>query len=256
MSSSVQFFGIDNVLQAYRNCDIPAFALWTGKTLLLKYDGYSNGEYTKPTIDEGEQLLNEYLNAMYQQSTAIYQLKVYEDLTAKTKIKPSTEYSQAFNFKIGDAAQGYNTIGYSQKNNAYSELQELKNKVAELENERIEPEPQEEKKSFIHSITGGMFDDTDELEKVVGLVTRLFRPQQPVKTQTFAGVGQHTVTENRVSDISSESGNTEEQRINTALSALQKADTMIIEHLELLARIATNEPAQFKQFLAILDTLK
>src|SRR5258706_15867030 len=101
MASGVQFIGIDDVVQAYTNKRVPAFAIWCGRDMQFRYDGTDPDQgYMKPTMQEGAQLVNDYLSGMWQGSTALYVLKVYDGLKANEKIKPSTEYDTAFNFKL------------------------------------------------------------------------------------------------------------------------------------------------------------
>lgn len=87
-SGGIQFFGIESVMEAYLNMRVPAFSIAQGKAFLMKYDGSTPGEaFTAPTLEEGQQILNSYLDALFKGS-AIYTLKVYEDLPPGERLNP------------------------------------------------------------------------------------------------------------------------------------------------------------------------
>lgn len=246
--SSVQFYGIDAVLKAYENADVPRFGLFAGKNLLLKYDGWSREGFTEPSIDAGIQLLNDYLSNMYQATTAIYTLKVYEDIGEKDKIKPSTEYSSAFSFKIGEPVglPGGGVVGGV----VGQELKKINERLDRIDNVDDLDDDVEEK-NFVQTITGGMIKDMGELRELVDLVKPFFVGQQPEPVRSVGNI-------NKVSDISSEVDTESEKwnRVRTAFASLELLDSKFIEHFELLADIAKRDPAQFKHFLLILESLK
>lgn len=256
-SSSVQFYGIEPVLEAYGNASCPRFSLWTGKLLLLKYDGWKDDEFVKPSMEEGLQTLNNYLNAMYQGSTAIYTLKLYEDMTDKQKITPSTEYSTAFNFKVNESLgqQGMGVV--RQPYGVMAELQKTNQRIDALieamNNDDEEEDEPEEKKSFVNTITGGLIADNQEVKELIDLCKSLFAPQQPIQS-TPATVG----NVQRVSEISSdvETGSDRLNRINKAVQVLEQLDPNFVDNLEILAKVAQRDPQQFKQFLMILKSLE
>src|SRR5262249_34048533 len=104
---AVQFYGIDPVVEAYLNKRTPAFALWCGKELQFRYDGTESEDVNGvPSMEEGAQLLRAYLEAIYPGSTALYTLKTYDEIPPGTKIRPSTEYDTAFNFKLSAPTVG------------------------------------------------------------------------------------------------------------------------------------------------------
>lgn len=256
-SAGIQFYGIDNVVQAYANNQCAPFALWSGKLQLLKYDGNGPDGYKKPTIEEGQQLLNEYLNAMYQGTTAIYTLRTYEDLKEGEKIKPSTEYDTAFNFKINVAQQQEGLIPYTGTRGNNMIVEELRSLKAE-----------------IAAIKSGEDDDDTEEPSIIGMVNDLV--QEPAKlrevAESIAIIGdvvkgflgmpiQNRVASighvNRVSDISSDT-ETQEQKLNrlqNALDELERHDPQIVDHLEQLATIAKRDPKKFKGLIGMLTML-
>jgi len=75
---SVQFQTANHVVDAYLLRDVPAFSIYQGKQLLIKYEGSD--------INEGASLLGNFLE-MLQNSAAIYTLCVYEDFTGRINDK-------------------------------------------------------------------------------------------------------------------------------------------------------------------------
>lgn len=249
---SVQFFGIDNVVNAYENSNVAPFAIFTGRTLIYKYDGWTNGDWHKPTIEEGVQLLNEFLNSMYEGSTSVYTLKVYEDLEEQEKIKPKTDYSSAFQFKIVNPVK--ETIGNYP---SYGSLKGITDRLDRIESSLSQEEtgePEQPKKSLVHMITGGMIQDNQELKELITIGKMLFEKKevQPVLNKAMGNVKTQ-----KVGDISSEDTPASDRvkRMEKAISIIEETDPEFLKHLEILSRIAQNDPQQFKQFLLILETL-
>jgi hypothetical protein len=82
---SVQFHTLENVLNAYQLRDVPAFAIYQGTQLMVKYEGTD--------IDEGSALLEQFLQ-MLQNSAAIYSLCVYEEFSGKINNKTAYQWHQ------------------------------------------------------------------------------------------------------------------------------------------------------------------
>jgi hypothetical protein len=100
LSKSVHFRGEEQVIEAYKNRGVPAFALWQDKQFLFKYEGNK--------LDEGEALLSTWIEMLVtNQSSAIYTVCVYEDLKPGQKIKDKTPYDGSFNFRLFDNPSGY-----------------------------------------------------------------------------------------------------------------------------------------------------
>jgi len=92
---SVQFHTLENVLNAYQLRDVPAFAIYQGTQLMVKYEGKD--------IDEGSALLEQFLQ-MLQNSAAIYSLCVYEEFTGK--ISNKSAYHGSWNFRFNQITEG------------------------------------------------------------------------------------------------------------------------------------------------------
>ena len=103
---SVQFQTTDSVINAYELRAVPAFSIYQGKQLLLKYEGSE--------IGEGIELLTQFL-PMLSSSAAIYTLCIYEEFTGK--INDKSPYHGSYNFKLSE-----NTPGYNQNSGILKEL--------------------------------------------------------------------------------------------------------------------------------------
>jgi len=88
-----QYRGIDAVIEAYENANIPAFAVCYAKDINVKYAGDS--------IEEGSELLKFWLEKVKGfGSEAIYQLRLYENVDKG--IRSNTAYDMAFKFVLND----------------------------------------------------------------------------------------------------------------------------------------------------------
>ncbi len=250
----IQFFGIDNVIEAYENNAVPAFAVWSGKIPLLRYDGVdASGTYTKPTIEEGRQLLENYLSAMYQGSTASYIMKIYSDLKPGEKIKPSTEFDTGFNFKIcapsSEMMNGYPAVR-GNNNPVIAALQKIDERLKVIEDGGIEDEEPE----TITEAVIGMINEPSKLSEFVGSLKEIAelgkslltgQPMQPAHIGNIKRPGQ-TATALDDSQL---------MRIGNAIELLGKYDPKITEHLERLAQLAEQDTKKFLSIVSMIDLL-
>lgn len=134
MSSSVQFYGIKPVLQAYQNRDVEAWSLWQGKQYLFRGIGYD--------------ALSAYLNMLDEAgSGAVYTLKVYDDIEDEKKIKETTPADGSFNFRFTDQSeyvegkQGRQRVGRAETGNdslILGKLEAMEERLRAMEH----PEPE------------------------------------------------------------------------------------------------------------------
>lgn len=299
-SSSVQYWGIPATVQAYRNRRVPAFAIWCGKQMNFAYDGYSgeeNEEYEKPNIETGAEILTEYLNSLAQQfsiSNAQYTLKVYDDLAGK-KIKPSTDYTNGYNFKLTEnvmSGMGNNFMpmqAYGQQfnNPLLEEVKQMREEMELMRTERMTGHSEEDDddegilglppaKRWMNALVG-LIENPDKLKSLIqsgqeiGLI--------PMRGNNLAGIGSardfinkerqmpwERVTEKPVTDQQQQQpANGLEQPVYTeelqtrlvnAINTLEKNDNNLVEHLEMLANISERTPEKFKMLLSMLQTFK
>jgi hypothetical protein len=272
-ANAVQFYGIDSVMEAYRNKQTPAFAVVAGKLLMFTYDGTDEDGYRKPTMQEGTQVLLHFLSSMYQGSTAVYILKVYDGLKENEKIRPSTEYSTAFNFKLSEPVVGNGMIPY-QGGRAYGqnllldEIQKLNARIDLLQAGEIDDEDDEDE--TIEEAIIGVIKDPDKLKQHVTAWKEILGVPsvQPQTIGSIVPVPFHKVNEStgtakpqpKELPKQSQQVTTEQekiwQRIADAIDIMALHDEHIVEHFETLAAIAKNNPEQFKKLLSMLELYK
>lgn len=93
MGRNVQVYGIDGVLQWYKNNKIPSWAVVCEKNV--------NAKYICDDIEEGAEMLEQYLEmAKKYDSAAAYTLRMYEDTDKGIRINTASD--MAFNFSLQD----------------------------------------------------------------------------------------------------------------------------------------------------------
>ncbi len=254
VSSSIQFRGIEPVLQAYSDRDVEAWSLWQGKQFLTK--------------GIGSDPLNQFLGILHEsRSQAIYTLKVYEDFTTADdlkKIKSNTADDGSFNFRLNEPNENgmlYTSgTGNGYPNGNYSLLKRfeaLEDKIGALLDPGEEEEPEEEKPDLMGAVIG-LLQNPDKLEKIINLGKTIFAPQDQ---SAFVGANVHRIgtaigNNNPSASLSPSSQPLDEaqlKRLYTAVEVLTNCDPKAVEHLEKLASIATQQPRQFTQLISMLD---
>lgn len=263
---SVQFYGKENALKAYENCQIPAWGLFSGRQLLCRYCGDS--------MDEGATLLDDFLSKI-EGSTATYTLKVFE-LKKGEKIKEKTECDSSFNFKIDNKGD------YEERTNRFSGhlgqigalLERMDQRLAALETPpETEEEPAEE--GFLATLGAVAQDELIKFmqnpteENIIGKVLNMFTgnnrqnyPQQlnrqiaGVQHPAFAKKNNDDMSDNLQDQTQAKKEYTpaDVQRLQSAVDILAANDPKIIDHLEKLAIIAQDNPNKFKMLTSMLDT--
>lgn len=266
MSSAVQFYGTDQVIQAATNRKCPAWGLWATRQFMFKYEG----DDEKESIDFLEQTLD-----MIAQngSTATYTLKFFEKEGNKPiKIKENTPCDGSFNFRLigEEERQQRNNMYISASPKVLTELQQLREEVANLRaaqnNPATEEEEDEDEKGLMGAVIG-VIKDPDLLEQHIRnfhLFKSLFTGIQPAAVGNVKQLGQtkpdiQDPGPAPVTDLS-HANNTEmneEQliRLGNACDKLYEHDKKIVEHLEKLAAMAANNPVQFQNLIGILDLM-
>jgi len=279
-STAVQFYGIDDVVQAYTNRGVPAFAIWCGKILNFRYDGYEDwdpGEDENssgavgPTLQEGEQVLRTYLEGLWPLTTATYTLRVYDELKPGQKIRPSTEYDTAFQFKICPPPVSHYTgmAGvYPQPNNpVLKELQGLREEMNALKEMREPDDEDDEEPETIQEAVIGLLQEPERLSAVVEPLRELVSlgrtllgmeplAQGPPWSPGSAQMG-NVVRKSigQVTEAAQQPDPVLVQRLGAAINVLEHYDENLVDHLEKLSKIAVSDPVKFKGLLSMLDLL-
>ncbi len=252
VSSSIQFRGMNEVLDAYEARAVDAWSLWQGKQFMTKgIEGESLKTFIAALCKAG--------------STAIYTLKVFEDVTDIKQIKSSTDHDGSFNFRLferdeesvgGGSYRSPGSLSYR-----FEQLEERMNKFFEKVEEE-DPEEEEEKNDVLGTITG-LLQDPDKLEKLINLGRSLLGSPQPSYTlgnvsRAGGDTGQQGGPSLSPSNITPEKIADPEDRLNrlgVAIDTLEKQDPLLVEHMEKLAKISTDSPRQFLQLISMLDVI-
>lgn len=240
-SSSIQFKGIEGVVTAYENRNVPAWSLWQGKQFMFKYEG--------PDLEQGAEQLEKTLEMLSESSNAIYTLKVYEDVPGG-KIKSNTPDDGSFNFKINADTQLVTQNQYAslKHNNAIAErLAAIEERLNEREEENDEPEENRlgmigtilehpALQPIITQVLANIFT-TKKSDAAAPPQTASVVPMQPVQRAAINGVH-------------------DDAKILQAINDLKAHDERLADHLAKLASIAKNDPGSFNFLIATLDNLK
>lgn len=235
-SSSVQFKGVNAVVDAYTNREVAPWSLWQGKQFLFKYEGDS--------ITEGATQLEATLEMLANSSNAIYTLKVYEELGKGGKIKANTPDDGSFNFKLNLDSQEVTQSQYGALRNMERLEQRLAGIEAALSNDDYEePEPPKNRLGLI----GEILNDPGLSALVVPLIQKAFGLNAPTPQPPAAQAMRPNVA---IAGIS------EDAQLSAAIVTLKQADPRLSEHLDKLAKISTADPGTFQSLLAMLDQIQ
>jgi hypothetical protein len=255
ISSSVQFKGKDQVLSAYESRKVEVWSLWQGRQFLTKGTG----------VEE----LDAFISMLAENSTnAIYTLMIFEGMQVKD-VKSKTEHDGSFNFRLNSETQEITNAQYSAANSNKAVLAELAEIRKRLDDEEDEDEEEEEPQDIM-GIIGGILKDPEKLEKFIDLGKRLSgQPVQPAHMGTATRIADNSnaVGQSSAGHLASSGGPAENlshqadreslvKRLGIAIDTLEKNDPKIVLHLEQLAGIAVNNPAQFKFLLSMLESWK
>ena len=213
--ANVHFWGVESVLKAYDQRGVETWAIVQSKQMLNKGDSRED--------------LATYLKTLWQDSTAIFTLNFYE--TEVDNVKPTTPNDGSFNFKL--SLQNHGSTVSGNESLVLSELNALKLKFEQWENEDLEPE--ESEPDMWERISGLL-----EKPAVVGLINK------------FTGLNMQPI--GKVGNIPP--GENNDREIESAIAILKTKDPLLGKHLMKLATMATNNPANFQFLLSTLDSMQ
>lgn len=244
VSSSLHFIGKEQVMQAYRNRQIPAWSLWCGKQFLTK------------GMDEVE--LESFLAAIWEGSTATYTLRVYDGIDNVKDVKEKTECDGSFNFRLVQREDDY--VPGTAKGRIEQRQIELEEKFDALLQKLSEPVEEEKEPETIGKVFMGILQDPEKLERTIGTIKNLIGmvtpPPMPHQIGNVSFIQSEPEIKATMTTQQKELNKQQLTRLYGAIEKLTKADTGIVEHMEKLAMIAERNPAQFKVLLSMLETFK
>ncbi len=240
--SSVQFTGIDNIIEAFEANDIPYFGVFAGKSLIFKNP--TRGEEAIEDTFEASELLRSFLYKLNKGSNAVYTLKLYENIPAGG-ITDKTPANFSINFRLnleGMYMTPDKAVQYEQKQNQQSEiLAELKALRMKVETMEGTDEEEEEKNPIIGALTNNPEVMNALVMAAVGAITGIiskFAPQQPINMKPA------------INGILEEP--TEQQKIDKAIEVLSQSTPNLGDSLLILAKMSIDNPQQYKWLLGML----
>jgi len=247
MAGTIQFFGIDRVIEIYNNRDIKAWSISQGKDFMFR--------------GIGEDLLRETLEALKNGFTnPIYTLKVYDGITEDNQIKSNVAHDGCFNFKVDlpIEMQGMQGMG-SYGNTGYpllKENQDLRKRLEALEQKQTAEavDPPEE---TLGSVLIDLLKNPDSLVTLynVGL-SMMGKPPMPHPPRAIGGVPGQQAQEVPVMIIHEDTDPGTLDKIAAAINKLGEKDPKIVEHLEKLARLSETNTAMFNILINQLEGMK
>lgn len=243
--SSVQFTGIDNIIEAFEANDIPYFGVFAGKSLIFKNP--TRGEEAIQDTFEAAELLKSFLYKLNKGSNAVYTLKLYENLPAGG-INDKTPANFSINFRLnleGMYLTNDKTVQYEQRQNQQSEilaeLKALRMKVEEIEEE----EEEDEAPSLIGALTSNPQLMNNMVNAAMGIIAGVLNKFTPNQNQPM----QQNINP-AIAGVETEPS--EQDKINKAIEVLSKADSNLGNHLLILAKMSIDNPSQFNWLINML----
>lgn len=238
-SPSIQFRGLDQVLRAYQNQQIPNWAIFQGTQFLFSDDK------PKLKLDEGEETLRGTLQ-MLDQSPEVYTIRVYKSVS--DGITNATKYHGSFNFLLADQSKSDEYSDYRAGiNRRLSGIEDTLKKLVP-DDEPGDTPPAGEQISGINQLVGKILENPNTTDYIVGklinLVERLVPstvPPQPQLQQAAKVAGIPT-------DMS------QIEKITRAIDIMLPVDPLLGDHLLKLATVAETAPDRFTNLLSMLNT--
>lgn len=231
--ASLQFVGRKAVVDAVRNRQLETWALFQGKQFI--------------TAGSGPDSLDDFLKKLEPGGTmAMYLVKVYRNVDPED-VTDKTECNGSFNFKLTDP----------EARNGSTDPAVL-DRLERIEGALLGDEDDEDDEdNSLMGILMGYLKEPEKLATIIGAFRGLNSAAPVSNSFPAPSPGAIGSTEQRPAVTAGTEPYTEQdaQRLALAIDKLEKADPLIIEHLEKLAALAVKNPALFKILLTQLDTM-
>lgn len=229
--ASVQFYGIEEVMEAAENKKLSCWAIFINRALFSKYQDAD--------FDASMDILQQNLDVLKRSgTTAIYCLKFFEE---PGKINERTVCDGgSFNFKLIEPEQREGIYAMHGVHN-----RELEKKIKVLEDKLAGVGEEEE---TIHTVIRDIVKDPVQLQQYLNIGRALIG--MPV--QNFGAIG--TVT--RASTTANQSKEEKLNRLGNAIDDLEKSDPMLVENIEKLAHLAKTDPDKYAMAVSLLNNMK
>ena len=248
MAIGVQFFGIDNVLDAAKNFNCAAWAIFIRTSLFMKYEGSD--------MNESLEMLEQCLSSLEPSGTeAVYTIKFFEPVDSKQiKInEKSTCTAGSFNFKLTDPAmREQRALGYAaQSSGLLNQVNQRMDKLEEMFMKFLESEPDPvEEPETVGTVLIDALKNPDHLMSLINAGKMLlgFPIQQQITPHTIGNINQSASQQQPV-----EYDEKMIARLQNAVNTLEQNDPKLVEHLEKLAAMSVNDKGTFQFLLSMLD---
>lgn len=237
--AAVQFYGVEQVMNAAENFGCPAWAIFIEGNMFTKFEG--------GTMSESLTMLQQVLEALERtQSNGLYTIKFFEvpkDGTVKINAKTVCD-GGSFRFKLIDpqeVEQGRFAVGstYNLVREMQQEIKQLRDELKDAKEELEEADKEES----IGSAVINLLQQPQQLAQVVSLFRSVLVPGAPAINGQIPQMAGMTDPQPGAQDL---------DRLETAIDTLQQADPQLVAHLEKLAQMAQEKPDQFQQLINFL----
>lgn len=275
---SIQFYGIDQVIEAAKNRACPGWGIFTGRPpqFLFKYE--------QNDLDNSLKLLEQILVTLDNTgSEAAYTIKFYEHDGGKLlRIKENLACDGSFNFRlIEEEERQQRKIEYRGASNKLLEkLEAIETRLAQIETGTVEE--QDEEDNTLQGQLIGMLKEPSRLTEFINALSsaKSLLGIGPAPSPGYVGntdvirAGQiptpagspappapqdlsHLQPTKGLTSMYDQQESSEAlvHRLGIAINTLEKNDPKIVDHLEKLAAMSDKNPDQFKTLLSILETM-
>jgi hypothetical protein len=245
-STTVAFRGVNQVVSAYANNDMPAWSIWSGKEMMFAY--------CTDDVEEGKNMLRATLKDLFEGgSEAQFSLRVYEDAPTGGKIKSNTPWDRSFSFVLyGDEEYSpYRQGRMSYSKEADEKIQLLQGEIDALKLQLAEAEETEEKPEGISGILSGIMEMPGIKQalaaKLAGFINSVIPFNGPVPA-AVAGLPSATPGQ----PIPSLLDSVQQAKVQQAINVLCTKDAKLGDHLVKLAEMAVSNIKQYNGLAAML----
>lgn len=228
----VQVIGGEAVVQRYEKLQAESWALFQGKQFIVSGKG----------CDDLAEWLVDFEKTG---TTATYTLRAYEG-DAPTASSATADYIAALNFKLVDMYEGQGIAGHTTK------LMQRLDAIEKKLNAEDQDNSDDDEEESIGDVIMGWLEQPEKLNQVIGAIKSIWSsdPQRVVAAikapgQSVGAFGKPQAMTNEEKLI----------RLSKALDMLEVHDPKLVEHLEKLAKLATDSPLIFETVISKLDAL-
>jgi hypothetical protein len=255
MAKAVHFKGRPVIMKAFSNVQLSAWAIVQDNRLLYKC--------AEAKVDESETMLEEFLKSLERSNSgAIYELRLYEEVKDRKKIKLSLEPDFSYNFTLFDPEE-YPAPGTITRREGYARLEDkldaLDAKIALLKEEQQEDEEDSvgapPPESALERMLNKILEQPKAQDKIgeifCGLVDKLFSSNTEPMAENKQIHAMGNVNDNApIKEITQE----QLQKIQQAVEILAGIDPGFGDNLMKIAQLAQNNLKKYRSLVMMLNT--